>query len=91
MIYVFLSQVFVVVIYALFPPNFLASKWTPHFFTFRMYDDGDDGDDGIGDGCCERKIPWDSDLHVGANLLGDWQANLQRIIAYKYFLNIFET
>ena len=56
-----------------------------------MYDDGDDGDDGIGDGCCERKIPWDSDLHVGANLLGDWQANLQRIIAYKYFLNIFET
>ena len=84
MIYVFLSQVFVVVIYALFPPNFLGSKWTPHFFTFRMYDDGDDG---IG----ERKIPWDSDLHVGANLLGDWQANLQRIIAYKYFLNIFET
>ena len=82
MIYVFLSQVFVVVIYALF----WAQNGLRIFFTFRMYDDGDNG---IGDGCCERKIP--CDLHVGANLLGDWQANLQRIIAYKYFLNIFKT
>ena len=72
-------------------------------YSFGNDDDGCDGDDGGGDGDgdidgnnddndngdgCESKIPGDGDLHVGANLLWDWLANLIQIFPKYSWMEI---